>query len=99
MSPADRVDPTVAGAAVAVLVAALGWAGTRKSRPEASGMLVAAAVDLARAATDSEKDRRDEIDDLRAELAELRAMVAECERKHQAATAALAAAGINISPS
>ena len=96
MSPADRVDPTVAGALVAVVVAAVGFAGTRKSRPEASGLLVAAAVDLARAATDAEKDRRTEIDDLRAELAELRAMVAECERKHHAAAAALASAGIVV---
>lgn len=93
---ADGAQATLAGAAVTLSVAVIGWLGTRKSRPEATQVLVDSAVKLAQAASTAEQDARDEIDELRKELAELRAQVAECERKHAAAQAAMAAAGIVI---
>lgn len=93
---ADAAQTTLAGAAVTLAVAGMGWLGTRKSRPEATQVLVDSAVKLAQAATESEHVARTEMDDLRAEVAELRAQVNECERKHSAAQAAMAAAGIVV---
>lgn len=93
---ADGAQATLAGAAVTLAVAGLGWLGTRKSRPEATQVLVDSAVKLAQAASTAEQVARDELDELRAELATLRAQVAECERKHSAAQAAMAAAGIVV---
>lgn len=93
---ADGAQATLAGAAVTLTVAGLGWLGTRKSRPETTQVLVDSAVKLAQAATESERVARAELDELRAELASLRVLVSECERKHSEAQAAMKAAGIVV---
>jgi hypothetical protein len=93
---ADGAQATLAGAAVTLTVAGLGWLGTRKSRPETTQVLVDSAVKLAQAATESEHVARTEMDDLRGEVAELRALVDQCERKHAAALSAMASAGIVV---
>ena len=95
---ADAAQTTLAGAAVTLAVAGMGWLGTRKSRPEATQVLVDSAVKLAQAATESEHVARTELDDLRGEVAELRALVDQCERKHASALSAMAAAGIAVDP-
>lgn len=92
----EGVDPTLAGAAVTLALAGIGFLGTRKSRTESTGVLVDAAVALAKAATESEDQARDEIRELRAEVVELRGLVEACERKHEAAAAALTSAGIAV---
>ena len=91
---ADTAQTTLAGAAVTLVVAGLGWMGTRKSRPEVMTLLVDEAIKLAQAAAAESDDLRGTVAELRAEVASLSAAVAECERKHSRAQAAMASAGI-----
>lgn len=93
---ADTATTTIAGASVTLVVAALGWLGTRKSRPEASAILVDSAVKLAQVANQDNDDLRALVVELRAEVEHLRHAVSECERKHSRAQAAMAQAGIVI---
>jgi hypothetical protein len=95
---ADTAQTTLAGASITLLVAGLGWLGTRKSKPEAASVLVESAVKLAQAAATENDDLRSMVAEMRAEVAGLRAAVAECEAKHQSAQAALIAAGIISQP-
>ena len=85
---------TLAGASITLLVAGLGWLGTRKSKPEAASVLVESAVKLAQAAAAENDDLRTMVAEMRTEVAGLRVAVAECETKHQAAQQALISAGI-----
>jgi hypothetical protein len=93
---ADTATTTLAGAAVTLLVAGMGWLGTRKSRPEATSILVDSAVKLAQAANAESDDLRATVAALRLEVEGLRAAVTECERKHSQAQAAMASAGIVV---
>jgi len=91
---ADTAQTTLAGASITLLVAGLGWLGTRKSKPEAASVLVESAVKLAQAAAAENDDLRTMVAEMRTEVAGLRVAVAECEVKHQAAQQALISAGI-----
>jgi hypothetical protein len=62
---AEAAQTTLAGAAVAVIVATLGWLGTRKSRPEAASVLVDSAVKLAQAVSSENSELREAVEDLR----------------------------------
>ena len=93
---ADTAQVTLAGASVTLVVAALGYLGTRKTRPEASALLVDSAVKLAQAATAENDDLRGTVAELADKVDRLVAAVEACEQKHARATAALASAGIVV---
>lgn len=93
---ADTTQVTLAGAAVTLAVASLGYLGTRKTRPEASALLVDSAVKLAQAAAAENDDLRSAVAELTEQVARLRAAVEACEQKHAKATAAMASAGIVV---
>lgn len=81
--------PNLSGAALAVFLAAITYAGTRKPKADQAAALVKSATDLAGAMSA-------ELAALRLEVQRLAVAVAECEQKHQRAEAALRLAGIDM---
>lgn len=94
---ADHVDATLAGAAATLAVAGLGYLGTRRSRPDASAVLVESAVKLAQAASGDNDELRHQVDrlatkvsDLEHEADKLRRGLEACRSQHAAAQQELA---------
>lgn len=86
----EHVDATFAGAAVTLAIAAVGYLGTRKSRPDAAAVLVESAMKLAQVATQDNDELREEIKGLKDEIHKLRAGLEACQSSHAAAQQELA---------